>query len=169
MCYNEVVKGFEKIIKLSKKKKLRKVVAVKKIPVKKLKKQLEKVCHDFIRGRDGINGQFKGYCFDCGNYAEGQQFQAGHWEASGSSGALLRYHPHNIHGQTGGCNMAYSQERVKIAYTLRMIDKYGREYVDKLRAMKHKTIKADSTFYTTMIRLYEYQDENMIVQFLESL
>lgn len=137
-------------------------------PIPKLKKDLETLSHTFIRKRDGINGEIKGYCIDCGGYSEGQQFQAGHWLPSGSSGALLRYHPHNMHGQKGGCNVGYVQERVKADYTLKMIDKYGREYVDRLRQMKNKTIKADRFFYQTMIDLYKKGDEWQIVCFLES-
>ena len=138
-------------------------------PVKKLAKELETISHEYIRRRDGIDNELKGYCVDCGKYCEGQNWQCGHFEASGSGGALLRYHPHNMHGQFSGCNMAYSQERVKIAYTLKMIDKYGREYVDKLRSYRHKTIKADIIFYTTMIDLYRKGVEKDIVAYLESL
>lgn len=136
--------------------------------VKKAKKKLEKISHDYIRRRDGINGELKGYCFDCGKYCEGQMWQCGHFEPSGSSGALLRYHPHNMHGQFGGCNTKYQQEHVKINYAYKMEDIYGREYVNKLRQLKYKIIKADIIFYETMIDLYEQGDEDKIVQYLET-
>lgn len=137
--------------------------------VKRAKKKLEELSHTFIRKRDSIDSDFiGGYCFDCGVYAEGQQFQCGHWERDSTGGALLRYHPHNMHGQAGGCNMKERQEVVKIVYTLRMIDTYGREYVDKLRFMKNKSIKADIIFYEKMIELYEKGDENKIVEFLNN-
>lgn len=137
--------------------------------VKKAKKKLEKISHDYIRRRDGIGGDLKGYCFDCGYFVEGGQWQTGHWEPSGSSGALLRYHPRNMHGQAGKCNTGYQQEHVKISYTLKMEDKYGREYINKLRQMKYKTIKADIIFYETLIELYEQGDEEKICNYLESL
>lgn len=140
-----------------------------KNPTKKLAHKLAEVSHTFIRKRDGINGEIKGYCYDCGKYAEGQQFQCGHFIADAEGGAWLRYHPHNMHGQASGCNMKVSQERVKIAYTLKMIEQYGLEYVEYLRFNRHKTIKADSYFYQTMIDLYEQGDEDAIVEFLESL
>lgn len=147
-----------------------KKVKKKKLPtIKKLKKDLETISHTFIRKRDGINGEIRGYCFDCGDYAEAQQFQAGHWEPSGSSGALLRYHPHNMHGQAGKCNMLRSQERVKIEYTMKMLSLYTREYIDHLRQLKQKIVKADRYFYTTMIELYREGNEAKIVEFLESL
>jgi len=138
--------------------------------VKRAKKKLEQLSHTFIRKRDSVDSNtIAGYCFDCGIWDSGQQFQAGHWERDSTGGALLRYHPHNMHGQRGGCNMKERQEVVKIQYTLRMIDTYGREYVDKLRMMKNKSIKADIIFYEKMIELYEKGDEKEIVTFLNSL
>lgn len=138
--------------------------------VKRAKKELEIVSHTHVRRRDSIHeDKIGGYCFDCGEYAEGQQFQAGHFEASGSSGAILRYHPHNMNGQKGGCNVGYVQERVKINYTLKMIDKWGREYVDHLKQLKNKSIKADIIFYETMIELYKKGNEEDIIDYLESL
>lgn len=142
----------------------------KKTPTQKLAKELEKISHDYIRRRDSKDKDFiGGNCFDCGVWCEGANFQCGHFEASGASGALLRYHPFNMHGQFSGCNMHYSQERVKIAYTLKMVDKFGREYVDYLRSLRHKTIKADSIFYSKMIDLYTAGDEKAIVAYLDSL
>lgn len=137
---------------------------------------LTKLSHDFVRNRDSVhgNGTFAGYCFDCNNWCEGQQFQAGHWIADSVGGMLLRYHPHNMHGQSGGCNMKYSQERVKINYTFKMIDKYGKEYVDHLRSLQHKKdaigmpLRADSIFYDKMIELYTKGEESKIVAYLDS-
>lgn len=152
---------------IAKAKPVKKVKKVKLPTIKKLKKDLEKISHDYIRRRDGINAELKGHCIDCGDYAEGQQWQCGHWEPSGASGALLRYHPHNMHGQAGKCNVGYAQERVKIAYTMRMIQKYGQERADEIRRLKHRIIKADRYFYETLIRLYKEGNESTIVYFLE--
>ena len=141
-----------------------------KNPLNKKAKELEQVSHTFVRRRDSKNPDFiGGFCFDCGEYAEGQQFQSGHFEPSGSCGALLRFHPHNMHGQIGKCNCKYQQEKVKIDYTLKMIDKYGRKYVDHLKQLKQKSIKADIIFYQTMIDLYKSGEEKAIVNYLESL
>lgn len=138
--------------------------------VKQLKTKLTKVSHDFIRKRDSKEEhEIAGNCFDCGVWTEGQQFQCGHFLPDGGSGAILRYHPHNMHGQFGGCNMKHQQERVKINYTMKMIDMYGREYVDYLRSLRNKSIKADKFFYLRMIELYEQGNEDDIVGYLESL
>lgn len=135
--------------------------------IKKAIKDLEKLSHDFVRRRDSINDyEIKGHCIDCGKLAEGSQFQAGHWLPSGSSGALLRFHPYNIHGQHAGCNCGYNQEKVKIDYTLVMIQRYGDETVSKLRQLKNKSIKADILFYIDMINLYNQGNEQEIVDYL---
>lgn len=140
------------------------------VRVKRAKAKLVELSHTFIRRRDSINeDEIAGYCFDCGEYAEGRYFQAGHFEADSVGGALLRYHPHNMHGQSAGCNMKQVQERVKINYTIKMIDKYGRDYVNSLRLLKQKSIKADIIFYERMIELYEAGDEEEIINYLNSL
>jgi hypothetical protein len=139
--------------------------------VKKAKKVLEKLSHDFVRRRDSQNQndsvEVGGKCFDCGKLAFGSDFQCGHWIPSGSGGALLRYHPQNMHGQASGCNCGYNQEQVKINYTLAMIKKYGQERVEKLRQLKNKSIKADILFYLKLIELYEKGNEQDIINYLE--
>lgn len=140
----------------------------------KLIQKLTKLSHDYIRRRDSktenkADGLIGGYCFDCGNPADGQNFQCGHFVPDSVGGALLRYHPHNMHGQRSGCNMAYQQEKVKIDYTLAMIKKYGKARVVKILQLKHKTVKADVLFYQKLIDLYEEGNEGKIVKYLENV
>lgn len=143
---------------------------VSKNEVKKTIAKLVKISHDFIRHRDSTQEyELKGKCFDCGKIAEGQHFQCGHFIPDSVGGAILRFHPHNMHGQASGCNMSFVQERVKIDYTFAMIKKYGKTRVEKLRQLKNKTIKADIIFYNKMIELYEQGDEQDIVYYLEHL
>lgn len=138
--------------------------------IKKAIKDLEKLSHDFVRRRDSINDyEIKGHCIDCGKLSEGRDFQAGHFLPSGSGGALLRFHPYNIHGQHSGCNCGYNQEKVKIDYTMVMVQRYGIDEITKLRQLKNKSIKADIIFYTDMIKLYTQGDEQKIVAYLNSL
>ncbi len=136
--------------------------------VKKAQSKLYDISHEFVRRRDSeTSDRFAGHCIDCGKWAEGGQFQAGHFETSGGNGAWLRYHPRNMHGQAGGCNMARVQEKVKIAYTLKMIDMYGREYVDYLRSYKTIEIKADLAYYEGLYKMYETGDEEAICDWLD--
>lgn len=136
--------------------------------IKKAKKDLELISHTFIRRRDSDNpNTIQGNCFDCGKFCVGQQFQAGHWIPDSAGGATLRYHPQNMNGQNGGCNTAWQQEKVKIDYTLKMIEKHGMERVEALRRLKKKVIKANILWYLKMIELYQQGDEKAIVDFLE--
>lgn len=140
-----------------------------KDPVKKLIKELETLSHTYIRKRDSLtDSKLAGYCFDCKKYTEGQQFQAGHWIPN-SKGVLTRYHPHNMHGQSGGCNCQYDQEMVKINYTFAMQAKYGDEYCKKLKQMSEKVSRVGSLFYKNMIFLYKEGNEDKIVDYLERL
>jgi hypothetical protein len=139
-------------------------------PTAKLIQELTKLSHDYIRRRDSIDSStIGGHCFDCGRIVHGSNFQCGHFIPDASGGALLRYHPQNMHGQSSGCNMAYSQERVKPYYTLAMIKKYGQKRVEELMALKNRTIKADEIFYSKMIELYKEGNEKKIIKYLESL
>ncbi len=141
-----------------------------KSPIAKLQQKLVELSHTYIRERDSVMvGGIAGYCFDCGNFAEGRHFQAGHFVPDASGGAILRYHPHNMHGQASGCNMKQVQERVKINYTIKMQEKYGIDYFNFLLSLRNKTIKADEIFYNKMIELYEKKDEDAIVEYLHSL
>lgn len=138
--------------------------------LKKAKKDLEKLSHDFIRRRDSIDEfVIGGKCFDCGKLTIGREFQCGHWIPSGSGGAILRYHPQNMHGQASSCNCGYNQEFVKINYTRAMSQKYGEKRCTELLALKNRTIKADILFYLKLIELYTQADEKKIIAYLESL
>jgi len=135
--------------------------------VKKAKKMLTEISHLYIRKRDSIKDETKkGYCCCCKKLAEGMQFQCGHWIPDSVGGALLRYHPHNMHGQCGSCNCRYQQEQSKIDYSIFMTLKYGIDYIEKLRQLKNKTIKADIIFYEMMIELYGKGNEEDIIKYL---
>jgi len=139
-------------------------------PIKLLKKDLEKISHDFVRARDSIKGEIKkGFCCSCGLLAEGPLFQAGHYRTSGANGALLRYHPQNMHGQCRDCNCSrYNIENVKVEYAQFMYARYTSEELETMRQMKNYTINANRYFYTSMIDLYKAGDEREIVKFLNA-
>lgn len=139
-------------------------------PIKLLKKDLEKLSHDFVRARDSIQGEIKkGFCCSCGEIAEGPLFQAGHYRTSGGSGALLRYHPQNMHGQCRDCNCTRNhQENVKVEYAHFMHTKYSAEELEVMSRMKRQAINANRYFYESMIQLYKAGDESEIIKFLNS-
>lgn len=137
-----------------------------KLPkISTLKKKLWKEVARFIKERDGE------YCFDCGLHCTGQQLQAGHWIPNSTSGARLRYHPHNIHSQAGKCNLRYQQEDVKVRYSLTMAKVYGEKRVNELYQLKNKYMKDDRFYVMRLIELYSnpYSEslEMEIIDFLE--
>lgn len=138
--------------------------------MKKAKKELTELSHNFIRRRDSREGAlgFLGNCFDCGRIADGQNFQCGHWIPDSVGGATLRYHPQNMHGQASACNVGWQQEMVKIRYTGAMYQKYGEKRCNELLQLKNRIIKADIIWYERMIELYKEGNEEKIIAFLES-
>lgn len=140
--------------------------------VKRAKNRLTELSHTHVRRRDSSSeDRIAGFCKTCGKFCEGSHFQAGHYEPNSTGGALLRYHPRNMHGQGDYCcNInRHGQQRMANEYTLFMVRKYGIEYVDKLRSMKHKSIREDIMFLEKMIELYEIGDEEKIIEYLENL
>ena len=137
--------------------------------VSQAKNVLYTISHTYIRKRDSKDPDFiAGNCFDCGIWCEGGNFQAGHFIPD-SKGFITRYHPLNMHGQFSGCNMKYQQEKVKINYTMAMIKKYGKAYVDKLILLSNKTVRTNLSIYLKLIDLYREGNEKKIIQYLESL
>jgi len=91
---------------------------------------------------------------------------AGHFIPDAAGGALLRFHPTNIHAQCYHCNInlgGYGS-----VYYSKMAEKYGQEMVDKIFQIKNYSIQADGYFYLTLIDLYDQGDEMEIIKFLES-
>lgn len=129
----------------------------KVVTITKRKKDLWKIVSPFIRNRDLKK------CFTCPREA----VHAGHFLPSGNCGALLRYHPRNIHGQCYFCNINLGGNGA--VYYTKMVNKYGQEYVNKLFDIKNQTtIKADEYFYLTLTDLYKQGNEEEIIKFLES-
>ena len=84
-------------------------------------------------------------CWSCGCTKHWKELQGGHFLPRGNSTTKLM--EENVHPQCMGCNafgMKYGDAEKQ--YTLRMIDHYGRDFVDELLATKgktHKWIRAD--------------------------
>jgi len=136
-------------------KKVPKIKVKNKLNISKLKKDLWAVVSPFIRNRD------KFICITCGKSG------TGHFLPSGNCGALLRYHPKNIHAQCYFDNINLGGNGA--VYYTKMVDKYGQDYVNKLFYIKNQsTIKADTYFYLTLTDLYKQGNEEEIIKFLES-
>ena len=132
----------------------------KKAPtVTKLKKDLWEAVKIFIRNRDNMT------CFTSGVKVEGSNCHCGHGIPSSVGGVLLRYHPLNLHVQSYVENIHHSGNGGE--YYRRSVQKYGQDTVDRLYALKNKSVKADKYFYQTLIDLYKKGNQQEIIDFIE--
>jgi hypothetical protein len=93
----------------------------------------------FIRLRDCLKfGSHRmGKCFTCGEVKDFSELDAGHYVKS--THRLIKFHEQNVHAQCRKCNRFMGGNEAE--YTVRLIDKYGRELVDYLLSQKGKTKK----------------------------
>lgn len=149
-------------VKMSSVKAARKRVVKKKLPsISLLKKKLWKLVSIKIRQRD------KYTCFTSGVQVSGSNAHCGHGIPNSVGGALLRYHPYNLHCQSYVENIHHSGNGG--IYYRNQVLKYGQDKVNKLYELKNYTIKADRYFYNNLIDMYDEFElyEGEIVKFLE--
>ena len=116
---------------------------------KKLVKKLDIIFSKFIRSRDNNNGMFK--CCSCGQYKPYEQADCGHfinrrWMAT-------RFREDNCHAQCRSCNRF--DEGNAVGYTMFMIDKYGKEHVEYLQAIKNAGYKYTDFELEVLIKEYK--------------
>jgi len=116
---------------------------------KKLVKKLDIIFSKFIRSRDNYNGMFK--CCSCGQYKPYEQADCGHfinrrWMAT-------RFREDNCHAQCRSCNRF--DEGNAVGYTMFMIDKYGKEHVEYLQAIKNAGYKYTDFELEVLIKEYK--------------
>lgn len=126
-----------------------------------LKKKLWKIVSLRIKERDG------NICFTSGKYVEGANAHCGHMFPSGSCGAVLRYHPKNLHCQSYFENINMGGNGA--VYALNFIEKYGKKEMTKMLKLKNSSIKADTHFYNTMIEMYKNNSLLEIEKYLNGL
>lgn len=136
-------------------KKITKVVKSKK-PKAKTRgyyvRQLDKVFSTFIRLRDQDNG-----CITCNSQAPWKEQQDGHFFTRGRF--ATRWHEHNNHMQCVRCNVFLKGNY--IIYTIKMIDKYGREFVNELETLSKSTKKITTQEIKDMIEYYSKTVKDM--------
>jgi len=114
--------------------------------VKQLKKILWRIVSEYIRRRD------KGICFTCGAKKDWKDMHAGHFVPKGSY-SDTEFEETNIHCQCPKCNTFLGGNLTE--YTIRMIDMYGRDYVDELMRRKHITKKWTKEELKELIEYYK--------------
>lgn len=133
----------------------------KKSPETKLKEKLWKIVSKRIKERDG------NICFTSGKYVEGPNNHCGHMFPSVSCGALLRYHPKNLHCQSYFENINMGGNGA--VYALNFIEKYGKKEMNNLLKLKQSSVKANKQFYEKLIEMYETYPLDDIEKYLNSL
>lgn len=110
----------------------------KKKTLSKAKKEAWEWFSKYIRLRDCLitmGSKEQGKCITCGRVYPLKSLQAGHFLA-GRTNAIL-FEETNCHAQCYGCNVMKGGEQYE--YGLRMVDMYGQEEIDRLRALKKTT------------------------------
>ena len=137
---------------------------------KRLEEKLWAIVANYIKDRDSFRyDSYIGKCVSCGEIVSGANCQAGHYMPNFAS-SILRYHPHNIHIQCRGCNIAITKqqaERVKVKYAQFMYLKYGQEYVNKL--LELQKVHFDEQNLQDLMELYLKENESNIIKYLEVL
>ena len=90
-------------------------------------------------------------CVTCGHTDYFTQMQGGHFIPKGNS-SRWALEPENVHVQCPSCNLFQMKHgTASHAYTLYMIDFYGRDFVDQMLASKSETLKLYKRDYEEML------------------
>jgi len=122
---------------------------VKRITRSQLVKRLDTAFSQFIRLRDSVDGMAT--CVTCGDTRPWEYQQNGHFYTRGRY--PTRWDEMNCSVQCVRCNVFLKGNYIN--YTMYMIDKYGREAVDKLEAKSKSTAKITSVELQEMIDYYK--------------
>lgn len=113
--------------------------------IKSLKAKAWKLFSEYIRRKDAdANGIAK--CVTCGHEEHWKQMQAGHF-IPGRCNSIL-FEESGVHVQCARCN--YNEGNGPEYYPF-MLKTYGQAEIDRLRALRHKTVKLSIGFYESFI------------------
>jgi len=121
--------------------------------IQQLKKMLWRIVSPYIRQRD------KGKCFTCGVVKDWDKTDAGHFISKGSY-SNTEFDETNIHCQCRKCNTFLGGNLTE--YTIRMIDQYGRKYVDELRFRGRQSKKWSKEELKELIDIYKKKLEQLV-------
>ena len=116
---------------------------------KQLTAKLDRIFSKYIRKRDSKGEFFR--CCSCGQLKPIEQADCGHfinrrWMA-------CRWREDNCHAQCRACNRF--DEGNAVGYTMFMIEKYGKEHVEYLQAIKNAGYKYSDFELQTLIDEYK--------------
>jgi len=108
----------------------------------------------YIRKRDDYR------CFTCDNKGDGKGMHAGHFIPRACGGLSLYFHENNVHAQCYRCNINLGGNGAE--YYRRMVDVYGREFVEELFRLRDTGFKKFSIEeYQELIEEYKLKTEEL--------
>ncbi len=128
----------------------------------KLKKKLWKIFSEYIRQRDAKYWQEKipdltdgvVCCCTCGLPRHWTEVDAGHFIPKGMGGKnALYFDEYNVNAQCKGCN-AFKQG-APIRYEEFIIDRYGQDILDQLRANQYRTKRYSEIELLALMEYYK--------------
>jgi hypothetical protein len=128
----------------------------KKITLRGLKAKAWKVFSEYIRRRDADEGGTC-RCVTCRAPIFWKEAHAGHF-VPGRTNAVL-FHPDITNAQCIRCNIFLGGNYA--AYTLYMLDRFGREKVEEFLALKHKAVKLTRSDLEEIIEKYKQKLEEL--------
>ena len=108
----------------------------KKPTITKARSKAWDAMSQYIRQKDAVDGYSK--CVTCGNVNHYKKHHAGHFIPQ-SQGNAVRFEENNVHVQCLRCNVHLGSNGPEY-YTF-MLDTYGQEEIDRLRALSNTTVK----------------------------
>jgi hypothetical protein len=140
--------------------------------VEQLERQVRKTSSKLVKAKEPSLGALKkrawtvfskwvrqtghGICFTCEKPVEAAKANAGHYIDASICGAILNFHPRNVHVQCVGCNLW--KHGNKAVYRVKMVEKYGQAKVDHLDTIRTRTVgifKPSREYYLSIARKYK--------------
>ena len=128
----------------------------KKPTLKSLKNKAWKTFSEWVRRKDADEGGTV-YCVTCRTPIFWKEAHAGHF-VPGRTNSVL-FHPDITNPQCPVCNLWRGGNYQ--AYTLYMLDKYGRERVEEFLALRRQVVKLTRTDFEEIIETYKAKLEKL--------
>lgn len=124
--------------------------------LKTLKTKAWKLFSEYIRRKYADDSGYVA-CVTCGSVAHWKQMQAGHF-IPGRCNSIL-FEENGVHPQCRRCNY---NEGNGPEYYIFMEKTYGKDEIDRLRALRHQTVKLSPAFYEQLILDLKGKLEGMV-------
>ena len=127
---------------------------MKRTPLKKksktkistLKRKLWALVSEYVRRKED------GECFTCGRKKPWKEMQSGHCTPK-SMGNAAYWDEGNIHVQCYNCNINLGGNGAE--YIKRIEERFGKDEAERVRNLRHQTVKYDEVWYIERIAYYQ--------------